>query len=504
MAQQRTRTARRHRPIQPYWLLGVGAVTLGLSVAMVGGTAVAMADSRVDGAVATHGADSRPATGDATTHRNRVARATCISTSSSSGNRMPRVSTPLPTAAVGPVPSVPKQSARLARVAVPTAAAVPSSNISGLLSALAALFNNQTPRLSPSQSGQNPTGVVSGQLNAVDPDSPRLTYAVTEAPRNGAVAVGADGSWNYTPNSGAAAAGSDSFRVTVSDAASGFAIHGLASLLNMLSFGALGSRGDSSTSTVTVSLGGGSDVATAEREALASVGLRPILDYAATPIVTLGFESAFEAVGWYTTPQTSLTHYELSSDVVHSGATSIKAWVTGANSANIEPDGPNHRGYPTMQLYKRPGGCGTPCLVSLWVWADIPTDHGEWYQIATLSPSATDIWLPSQLVNVGSEGYLHTMHVPTQGLAEHQYQRTDIAFPQQQWVKVDIIIDYRSGGGAIAVFQDGVLISAARIDGTQGANGGGALNQAHFGMYAPPSIASGVIYNDDLVIAELR
>ena len=27
---------------------------------------------------------------------------------------------------------------------------------------------------------------------------------------------------------------------------------------------------------------------------------------------------------------------------------------TGA--ADIELDGPNHRGYPTMQLYKRPGG----------------------------------------------------------------------------------------------------------------------------------------------------
>ena len=142
--------------------------------------------------------------------------------------------------------------------------------------------------------------------------------------------------------------------------------------------------------------------------------------------------------------------------------------------------------------------------MSLWVWADIPTAKGEWYQIATLTPSATDVWWPSQLVNVGSEWYLHTMHVPRQGLAEHQDQRTDIVFPQKQWVKVDIVIDYRPESGAIAVFQDGVLMSAARIDGKQGANGGGVLNQAHFGMYAPPSLSSGVIYNDDMVIAELR
>ena len=477
-------TAGKPHRIQPYaWVAG-GAVTLGLAAATVGGTPVAVADSAVGGASATSSASSRPATGGATNRRNPVLRAARAAAA-------PRRDVSLPPAGS---PAVPKASALAASSADPA----------GWLHTLAALFNNQTPRLSPSQSGQSPTGVVSGQLNAVDPDSPRLTFTVTEAPRNGTVALGADGSWSYTANSGTAAAGSDSFQAAVSDAASGFAIHGLAGLLNMLSFGVLGSRGDSSTATVTVGLGGGSDVATAERDALASVGLRPLSDYAATPIVTMGFESASEAAGWYTTPQTSLTHYELSTDEVHSGRTSLKAWVTGANTANTEPDGPNHRGYPTVQLYKRPGGCATPCLVSLWAWADIPTVKGQWYQIATLSPSSTDAWLPSQLVNVGAEGYLHTMHVPTQGLAEHQYQRTDIPFPQKQWVKVDIIIDYRPDGGAIAAFQDGVLVSVAKIDGTVEANGGGVLNQAHFGMYAPPSIASGVIYNDDLVIAELR
>ena len=127
--------------------------------------------------------------------------------------------------------------------------------LGGLFSSLAALWNNQTPRLSPTQSGQSPAGVVSGRLNAVDPDSPRLTFTVTEAPARGSAAVGADGSWTYTPEPAMAAAGGvDSFRVTVSDAASGFAIHGLAGLLHLISFGLIGSRGDSSTSTVTVTV----------------------------------------------------------------------------------------------------------------------------------------------------------------------------------------------------------------------------------------------------------
>jgi VCBS repeat-containing protein len=55
-----------------------------------------------------------------------------------------------------------------------------------------------------------------------------------------------------TPDAAVAAGVTDSFRVTVSDAPSGFAIHGLAGLLNLLSFGLIGSRGDSSTRPVAV------------------------------------------------------------------------------------------------------------------------------------------------------------------------------------------------------------------------------------------------------------
>ncbi|MEI6252955.1 MAG: Ig-like domain-containing protein, partial [Mycobacteriaceae bacterium] len=134
-------------------------------------------------------------------------------------------------------------------------ARVAANPAAGLLPSLAALFNNRTPKLYPTQSAQSPAGVVSGRLNAVDPDSPRLTFTVTVAPANGTAAVGADGSWTYTPDPPMASAGGiDSFRVTVSDAASGFAVHGLAGLLHMLSFGLFGSRSDSSTATVTVTV----------------------------------------------------------------------------------------------------------------------------------------------------------------------------------------------------------------------------------------------------------
>ena len=136
-----------------------------------------------------------------------------------------------------------------------SAEAVGADPISTFFGGLAALFNNQTPRLNPTQLSQSPSGVVTGQLGAVDPDSPRLTFTVTGDPAHGSAEVNPDGSWTYTPEPSAAVTGIvDSFRVTVSDAASGFAIHGLAGLLHLLSFGLLGTRGDSSTSTVAVTV----------------------------------------------------------------------------------------------------------------------------------------------------------------------------------------------------------------------------------------------------------
>ena len=174
---------------------------------------------------------------------------------------------PEPAEAVsGPVPPVSAAAVAGNRIApaaktgsvVPqqlSAGATGTDPISSFFGGLAALFNNQTPRLNPTQLTQSPAGVVTGALGAVDPDSPRLTFTVAEGPVHGSAEVNADGSWTYTPEPAAAAAGVvDSFRVTVSDAASGFAIHGLAGLLNLLTFGLLGTRGDSSTSTVAVAV----------------------------------------------------------------------------------------------------------------------------------------------------------------------------------------------------------------------------------------------------------
>ena len=119
----------------------------------------------------------------------------------------------------------------------------------------AALLNNQTPTLSPMQTAQASDGVVTGRLNASDDDSDVLSYTVTALPAHGTVVVADDGGYSYTPDPTVAATGAtDSFSVAASDAGSGFHLHGLGGLLNLLTFGLLGSAGHTTVRTVNVTV----------------------------------------------------------------------------------------------------------------------------------------------------------------------------------------------------------------------------------------------------------
>jgi hypothetical protein len=62
-------------------------------------------------------------------------------------------------------------------------------------------------------------------------------------------------------------------------------------------------------------------------------------------------------------------------------------------------------------------------------------------------------------------------------------------------MRITTWLDLDPDHGAAAVWQDGVLMSAARVRG-----GDGTLDQLHFGLYAPPSLTSGVVRNDDVVV----
>lgn len=115
------------------------------------------------------------------------------------------------------------------------------------------LFFNQSPSLAWTQTSSEGNGVVTGILNASDGDSSALSYSVTVAPSHGAVVVDSVGRYTYTPDPQYASTGlTDSFQATVSDADSGFHLHGLLSLVNLLTFGLLGPSGHAGTTTVQV------------------------------------------------------------------------------------------------------------------------------------------------------------------------------------------------------------------------------------------------------------
>ena len=163
----------------------------------------------------------------------------------------------------------------------------------------------------------------------------------------------------------------------------------------------------------------------------------------------------------------------------------------------------NHRGYPTIQFQKTPGGCfHTPCYIDWWVWLDMPlvahTPEKQWFSFATFTTDSTDHWSRTVLVNLSYDGYLHLMHVPLQRQKIWLFQPNVLPFPQKEWVHIKVYLDTRPNVGYAKVWQNGQLVSYAKI-----ADGNGLLAQAHFGLYAAPSISKGTVYNDDLEIKEV-
>ncbi|MCB0925191.1 MAG: PQQ-dependent sugar dehydrogenase [Mycobacterium sp.] len=135
----------------------------------------------------------------------------------------------------------------------PTAKATqdpPPNPIGDFLRQIQRAFFNQAPATTyvPSE-----TTVVDGQilgnLNPSDPDGDAVTFTHT-TPVHGAVEIQSDGTFIYTP--GPDYPGYDTFEVTVSDEGAGLHLHGLIGLLNLMTFGLIGSPGHSTTRTVDI------------------------------------------------------------------------------------------------------------------------------------------------------------------------------------------------------------------------------------------------------------
>ena len=85
----------------------------------------------------------------------------------------------------------------------------------GLAQFIRQTFFNQVPTVNPMQLTGHTDGLITGNINAVDPEGDPLTYSLTESPEYGMVLISSDGSFTYTPAS--SFPGQDAFTVTVTD-----------------------------------------------------------------------------------------------------------------------------------------------------------------------------------------------------------------------------------------------------------------------------------------------
>jgi len=217
-------------------------------------------------------------------------------------------------------------------------------------------------------------------------------------------------------------------------------------------------------------------------------------------------ESDFD--GFYIVPQGDYdTNHTLSTDEINDTTFAHKAWILQARDIDNEstPTYLPHRGYPTVQLDKTADGIYRKSLVSLMVYLDMNLTAragiDDWFSFITLSPDSSDSWSRTVLVNVAPDGYARLVHVPNQGEQTYIYQEENnisMKFPFRQWVRFDVYIDFDETNGYAKVWQDGVLVSHANVNG-----GLGGLAQAHFGMYAAAAVEAGTIYNDKLRIQEV-
>ncbi len=223
------------------------------------------------------------------------------------------------------------------------------------------------------------------------------------------------------------------------------------------------------------------------------------------------FASGFEAVsdfdGFYITRHDDQSHafQELSAIDPAAGKFAHRAWITRANPPSGMFTNRNHRAYPTVQFQKTPAGVlPTPLCVGLSVWADFDLrsasqgHEDQWISLATFTDDQSDSWRRTVLVNVSYDGFIHLQHVPRQGQQAHIFQSTTVQFPYRQWVRLAVELDFSPQGYA-KVWLDDVLVSHAAVRAMSN-----QLAQAHFGLYAAPSIRAGEIRNDNLRITSGR
>jgi len=219
------------------------------------------------------------------------------------------------------------------------------------------------------------------------------------------------------------------------------------------------------------------------------------------------FQSSFETEkdfdGFYITPiepNGDVTHH-LSDETAIGGNLSYQGEVLKPNKPSSMFKNRNHRAYPTVQFDKMGRTLPTtPICATFYVWADFNLEQDpsgredQWISLATFTDDPSDSWKRTVLVNVGFDRLVHLQHTPLQGQQTHIFQSNHTKVRYRKWERIDFELNLESDGYA-KVWLNSVLASHAKVEGMKN-----QVAQAHFGLYAAPSIGSGIIRNDDLKI----
>lgn len=187
--------------------------------------------------------------------------------------------------------------------------------------------------------------------------------------------------------------------------------------------------------------------------------------------------------------------------ITHSGKYAEREHTT--RDANNLAKGASHRGY-CFQSWRSTNGApiSTPILVTAWVYLD-KFDSQDWFSFITLISTPTEGYPYGSILTLDmlASGELTVWCQPKHqsGPAFHieQAKQSKAKVPLNQWVKLQVYLDWNGSDGALKVWQNDELV----IDASQKDIGPkSTLEKGHFGLYSGPNLNEITLYNDDLSV----
>jgi hypothetical protein len=187
--------------------------------------------------------------------------------------------------------------------------------------------------------------------------------------------------------------------------------------------------------------------------------------------------------------------------VKHSGQYAEREHTTRDPSA--AGPGSTHRAY-CFQSWRSTNGAAipTPIVVTAWVYIE-KFDTNTWTSFITLISTPTPDFPSGSIItlDMGQSRELTIWYQPRHqaGPSCHLEQTVQpkARFPLNQWVKLQMYLDWNGADGAVKVWlDDRLMINAPKVN--LGPKSG--LEKGHFGLYCGPEVNELTMYNDDLSV----